>query len=216
MIEIVPVFPLPNAVLFPRTRLPLHVFEPRYRAMMRDALAGERRMAVALLRPGFEDDYEGSPDFCSIATVGRVEDARELPDGRFTLTLVGESRVELREIPSERLYRIARADPRPETRPAGDSSATQREKVELLTAHGYLLRELSDAGAPGIVLDDRMPFEEAVNATCANLPVEPGLRQELLEIDDLHRRAARAAKLIDEVLEAVIRLKSDLRGSEMN
>jgi hypothetical protein len=61
-----------------------------------------------------------------------------------------------------------------------------------------------------------MPFEEAVNATCANLPVEPGLRQELLEIDDLRRRGERAAGLIDEVLTAVIRLKGGLRGSEMN
>ena len=216
MVELVPVFPLPNAVLFPHTRLPLHVFEPRYRAMVRDATAGEGLIAVALLCPGFEEDYEGSPAYHPVGTVGRVEELERLPDGRFNLTLVGMERVELQEIPSEKPYRIARATRRPERVVDESAPGLLEAKLDLMASQGYLLRELAEASVPGIILDERLPFETAVNGACANLPVEPHLRQELLELDDPRDRRSRAAEMIEEVLEAVLKLKRDLRSQEMN
>ena len=109
-----PVFPLPNAVLFPGTTLPLYVFEPRYRQMVEDVLRHGRWMSVALLRPGFEADYEGSPEFHDVAGAGFLVRSNRLEDGRYEITLEGRARVRLEEVPSARLYRMVRAIPCPE------------------------------------------------------------------------------------------------------
>jgi Lon protease-like protein len=109
-----PVFPLPNAVLFPGTTLPLYVFEPRYRQMVEDVLRHGRWIAVALLRPGYEAEYDGSPDFHEVGGAGFLVRSNRLEDGRFEIALEGRARVRLEEIPSARLYRMVRAVPCPE------------------------------------------------------------------------------------------------------
>ncbi|HET9235496.1 MAG TPA: LON peptidase substrate-binding domain-containing protein [Candidatus Eisenbacteria bacterium] len=109
-----PVFPLPNAVLFPGTSLPLNVFEPRYRQMVEDVLRHGRWIAVTLLKPGYEADYDGAPDFHEIGGAGFLVRSNRLEDGRFEIVLEGRTRVRLEEIPSARLYRMARAIPCPE------------------------------------------------------------------------------------------------------
>ena len=206
--RLVPLFPLPGVVFFPRTILPLHIFEPRYRQMVHDATRGDGLITIALLRPGWEENYEGSPAFHAVATVGRIEDLEPVPDGRFYLRLVGLGRVELREAVSESPYRTVVAHEIPE--PPVDESApgVRSAKLDLLASHGCLLRELTDDAERGIVLDDRLPFEAAVNGACANLPVDPAIRQALLEESDLMRRHRRASTLLNEVLERVLRLKS--------
>lgn len=205
---IVPVFPLPGVVFFPRTILPLHVFEPRYREMVRDATRGDGLIVVALLRPGWERNYEGSPAFHAIATVGRIEDLEPVPDGRFYLRLVGLGRVEIGDVVRDGPYRAARATEIPEGNVDEAAPGIRAAKLDLLASHGCLLRELTDDPSRGIVLDDRIPFETAVNGACANLPVDPAIRQALLEESDLLSRHRRAAHLLDEVLERVLRLKA--------
>src|SRR3954452_13651708 len=79
----VPLFPLPNVVLFPRAVLPLHVFEERYKAMTADALAGRRKVAMALLRPGWEKNYYGRPEIDPIVCVGDTLSHERLPDGKY-------------------------------------------------------------------------------------------------------------------------------------
>src|SRR5579884_3720517 len=88
-------FPLPNLVLFPYAVQPLHVFEPRYRQMTRDALAGDRLIAVVLLQPGWDVDYEGRPPVHPVACVGRVLAENKLEDGRYNLLLRGLRRVRI-------------------------------------------------------------------------------------------------------------------------
>ena len=105
-----PIFPLPNCVLLPGGLLPLHVFEPRYRALTRDCLAGHQLMAVARLRPGYESSYYGRPPVYEHCGVGRIICSDELPDGRFALLLRGVARVQIaRELPVERPYRCVEA-----------------------------------------------------------------------------------------------------------
>src|SRR6476620_11354711 len=105
-----PIFPLPNCVLLPGGLLPLHVFEPRYRELTRDCLAGNQLMAVARLRPGYETSYYGRPPVFERCGVGRIICSEELPDGRFALLLRGVARVQIeREIPAERTYRLVEA-----------------------------------------------------------------------------------------------------------
>ena len=217
---LVPVFPLPGVVFFPKTILPLHVFEPRYRQMVREAVTGEGLIAVSLLRSGWENDYQGSPAFHDVGTIGRIEDLEPQSDGRFYLRLVGLQRVVFGEIVQDQPYRIARALPLEETSVDERDSYLRSGKLDLLASHGCLLRELTDHESPTVVLDDRIPFETAVNGACANLPVEPAVRQSLLEEDDLRRRYDRAAALLNEVLERVLHLKAlrsrDEGGSGLN
>ena len=105
-----PLFPLPSAVLFPGVVMPLHFFEPRYRALADYCVNGPRMMALGTLVPGYEADYEGRPPIYPIVTVGVVAAERRLPDGRWDIALRGLSRVELvEEVASNEPFRIIRA-----------------------------------------------------------------------------------------------------------
>jgi Lon protease-like protein len=104
-------FPLPNVVLFPQVMLPLHIFEPRYRQLTADALAGDRLIGMVLLRPGWESDYEGRPALYETACLGRILAEQRLDDGRFNILLRGISRVRLiAELEHDKLYRSARVE----------------------------------------------------------------------------------------------------------
>ncbi len=104
-------FPLPNLVLFPQALQPLHIFEPRYREMTADALAGDRQIALVLLQPGWEKTYEKMPLIHTVACLGRIVADHLLEDGRSNLLLRGISRVRiLEELPQTKLYREARVE----------------------------------------------------------------------------------------------------------
>ncbi len=213
----VAVFPLPNTVFFPDTVLPLHVFEPRYRAMVRDAIRGERRIAVSLLLPGWESEYAGSPKFHDVATVGRMEDIEELSDGRFDLRLVGVARVRLGRWVREKPYRIAVCRPLEELAPPEDDPRVLGAKLDLLASFSALARELRGPEASGVVVHDSVPFAAAVNLACATLPLEPPQRQRLLEIDDLLERQRKVTGLLDGLIEGLARLRASRGdGSPLN
>lgn len=105
-----PVLPLPRAVFFPGTLLPLHLFEPRYRSLIEDCMtSGPQAMAVALLEPGYEANYEGSPAYRAIAGAGRIVAHARNPDGTHDVVLAGLARVHLDEFAVDRPYRVAKA-----------------------------------------------------------------------------------------------------------
>jgi len=208
VIRQIPVFPLPDVVFFPGTVLPLHVFETRYRAMVKDALQADRMIAVALLQPGWEQRYAGNPDCFPIATAGRMEELETTPDGRYYFKLAGSVRVRLGEVLRDSPYRLVRAEEIPE-RPVDETDpAVRRAKLDLLATQVGLVRELTGNDTPRLVLDERMSFVAAVNGACASLPTEAATRQALLELDDLMERHRRAASILDEILERVVALKS--------
>ena len=209
--DVVPVFPLPNSVLFPDTVMPLHIFEPRYRNMVKDAEASDGRIAIALLRPGWEESYEGRPPIHSVGTVGRIQELQSLPDGRFNLELAGLQRVKFSELPSTRPYRLAEVTPLEELDAEESDPGIRQAKIELLASHTYLVQELSGETASGVPLNDRLPLRAVVNGACANLPVEAAVRQTLLEVDGLADRQRLALDLVNKVLEKVLTLK---RGTE--
>ncbi len=104
-------FPLPNLVLFPHVMQPLHVFEPRYRELLEDALNDDRLIAMAVLSPGWEDDYEGRPTLLPHACLGRITSYHRLPDGTYNVLLLGLRRVRLvRELPSVQSFRKAEVE----------------------------------------------------------------------------------------------------------
>ncbi|HWN82074.1 MAG TPA: LON peptidase substrate-binding domain-containing protein [Candidatus Udaeobacter sp.] len=125
---ILPIFPLSDLVVFPGMRVPLHIFEPRYRRLTEDALAGDRRLAIAVLEAGFEADYFASPPIRPLVAACLIESSRRLPDGRFLIVLLGEARGRVvSELPRESCpYRRARIALRPAVRPSpGLASAVE-------------------------------------------------------------------------------------------
>jgi ATP-dependent Lon protease len=111
-LQMVPLFPLPNVVLFPRAVLPLHIFEERYKAMTSHALEGDRQIAMALLKPGWEKHYYGRPAIEPVICVGTILSHEKLPDGKYNFLLQGTTRATIvREICCSEPYRLARIEP---------------------------------------------------------------------------------------------------------
>ncbi len=161
----IPIFPLPDVVLFPHTLLPLHIFEPRYREMVRECLAGDRRLAMALLRPGWEGDYYGRPPVYPVAGAGEIIQHEELADGRFNILLRGTMRVGIaEELPAEKSFRIVRARPLPDRYPKEGPGVLaprlERLKVfylrllaEVQKGQGEVAKIFSGVKDPGIIVD---------------------------------------------------------------
>jgi len=104
-------FPLPNLVMFPHVVQPLHIFESRYCEMLEDSLAGDRQIALVLLHPGWERDYEGRPAIAPVACVGKITAHERLPAGRHNILLRGLRRAAIRrELPANRAFRQAEVD----------------------------------------------------------------------------------------------------------
>jgi hypothetical protein len=178
----VPLFPLPDVVLFPGTLLPLHIFEPRYRQMTRDALEGERLIAMALLKPGWEADYHGNPPVHEVVGIGRIVEEKALPDGRFLLLLEGVARARLLDIVRDRPYRVARVLLLEDRIPEGADRAF-RPALEDLYA-----RRVAAAGA---VRPWTLPLGTLCDRVAAALVRDPAARQELLAEEDVGVRCRR-------------------------
>jgi hypothetical protein len=122
-------FPLPNVWLFPFVLLPLHVFEERYRRMIEDSLDGPGRLVIATVQLGHEHELAGAPPVYPIAGLGEIGRHERLPDGRFQVLLMGLQRVHVREVPSERPYRLVEIEPAAETRVAPERDADLRDRL---------------------------------------------------------------------------------------
>jgi Lon protease-like protein len=108
---IVPIFPLPNVVLFPFVALPLHIFEERYRRMVQDALEEERLIAMALLKPGWETNSDPAPPIHEMVCLGRITADERLPSGEFNIVVTGLHRaVVVEEVQSDLPYRLGKLE----------------------------------------------------------------------------------------------------------
>lgn len=180
----VPVFPLAGALLFPRTQLPLHIFEPRYRAMVRDAMAGDQ--LIAMVQPR---DAKDKPGLFPVGCIGRIEASEALDDGRFNIVLEGLSRFRIaREADVATPYRQVDADrsaftaddDEPEPLPISLRADLEQESRRYADALGYAV----DWGAVAR-LDDEM----LVNGIAQIAPFDTGSKQALIEAPDIARRA---------------------------
>ena len=138
----IPIFPLENVVLFPDARQLLHIFEPRYREMTEDALAGDQQIGMVLLRETDGDDDPDPPPVYGVGCLGRIVSSRRIPDGRFLILLEGVSRFRIvQEEPSQKPYRIVTAELLPE--PAFDALPLEEQR-ELQVARQELESKLMD------------------------------------------------------------------------
>ena len=113
----VPLFPLPDVVLFPDVSLPLRIFEPRYRAMVADALKGNRIIGMVLLQPGHEAEYEGRPPIFPVGCAGVITQVEQLANGEYTLVLRGLQKFQVMREDAGGAYRVAHITPLPEPQP---------------------------------------------------------------------------------------------------
>ena len=191
--EIIPLFPLPNAVLFPRMPLPLHVFEPRYRAMVRDAARGARLIGMALLCGDWERDYYGRPPVFPTGTVGEIVHVEELTDGRFNIVLRGLREYTIVRELEGAPYREAAVTWRPQARgPLGGDIRTSIARE----MHRYLTR-IGRPATPEEMLKGSVDDETFVNFLAQHLDVQPLEKQALLEAPTL---AERAHRLLDAIV----------------
>jgi Lon protease-like protein len=190
----IPLFPLPNVVLFPGVFLPLHIFEPRYRAMTEDALAEDRLIGIVLLKPGFEAEYEGRPAIYDIGCTGLVTHAERLADGRFNIVLQGLERFRLRDEDHSKPYRIGVID-----RLAGDT-ATGTDIVrlrELRQRIEHLLTPLVERAGTEVNVPASMTDVDVVHALAQYLDLAPIEKQALLECETVLTRATALADLLE-------------------
>lgn len=196
----VPVFPLPGLVLFPHAHVPLHVFELRYRTMVRDALSGDRLIGLALLKPGYERDYHGSPEFFPTGCLARFEEVEWLPNDCYDLKVVGQCRVRFSRVVREFPYRCCKVTLLPEEPYADSDPLVQLEKRALLETFERLQRSAGWEHPPAPLDMDR-PYEQLVNTLCMCTDAAPHERLALLEIDSVIARGRQVRELTERRLQ---------------
>ena len=185
-----PLFPLPNVVLFPGVFLPLHIFEPRYRAMTEDALAGDRMIGMALLKPGFEAEYEGRPPIYPVGCVGLVTHAERLADGRFNMVLQGVERFRVVEEDDSRVYRLGLIDRLGGDVPSPSDAAALRALRDRIE---HLLVPLVERGGSELTVPPTMTDADVIHALAQYLDLAVIEKQALLECDTAgHARGQRS------------------------
>jgi len=189
----IPIFPLPNAVLFPNVFMPLHIFEPRYRAMVADTLAGDRIIGMVLLKPGFEPHYEGRPPVYPIGCAGVVTHSEPLPDGRFNIVLRGIEKFRITGEDESKDYRLAHVDPLPELVSEEDKAQLRRDRHRLEA----LLNAAIERGGAEPRFPPAVADEDLVNALAQYLALEPLERQALLEREGILARCHALIELLE-------------------
>ncbi|MEO5742081.1 MAG: LON peptidase substrate-binding domain-containing protein [Vicinamibacterales bacterium] len=184
----IPIFPLEVTMLFPGVSRPLHIFEPRYRAMVADALKGDRIIGMTTLKPGYEANYAGRPPIYEIGCAGVITDVEELPGGRFNIVLRGVAKFRVTGEDDSRSYRLARVDAMPEVTNDVEKAALrkQRQRLEALITKG------SDSKVPPATAD-----EDLVNMLAQYLPMTHAQRQAMLELRNPVLRAQALIELIE-------------------
>jgi Lon protease-like protein len=192
------VFPLPSLVLFPHVSIPLHIFELRYRTMVRDALSGDRHIATALLKPGWDRDYHGSPEFHPLVCLATIAEVEWLPNDCYNLRLRGLCRARVLRIDREFPYRAARLEPLPQHPYPEDDPLVRLERQAVIDAG----KRLDEAPWGEIEAPETLGFESLANAACTFAPMDPVAKFALLAEDSVLERARGIREWIERRLHA--------------
>ena len=192
-----PVFPLPNVVFFPRTVLPLHVFEPRYLAMVADVMASDRLMGVVWLEPGWNEGVEGKPTLSPVFGVGEVVRQEAAEDGQINILVKGLARARLLE-ECDGLNGYRRVDAEILEEVEGASSG-QIATVRQLFANILAAIEGADLSDASVLFEADLPTGLLLDAIATAAPLSSASKQSLLEHCTHAERADRLAALLVEL-----------------
>ena len=189
--ESIPIFPLQDIMLFPGASRPLHIFEPRYRDMIADAMEGDRIIGMVMLRPGHEDNYDGNPPIYDIGCAGILSNIEQLPDGRYNVIVQGLKRFRITGEDQRRTYRIASINVLDEVFSEADRAT--------LRAQRPLLLELLSSVAPGQKPTvDEVSDDMLVNGLAQFLGMNPADRLDLLQQEGPLARSDALLSLLDQ------------------
>ncbi len=191
--SIIPVFPLPNVVLFPGTPLPLHIFEPRYRQMVQDAAAGHEIIGMALLRGDWQKRYQANPDIFDTGCAGKLVNVESLPDGKFNIVLHGVREFSVVRHILDKPYREAEV----RWRTGGHAAIGAECRAGLVQLLGQFLRAAPSSQAHRLLHDRSLSDELLVNFFSFALDIEPLEKQGLLEAATLAARAERLTEIVE-------------------
>ena len=197
-LAMVPLFPLPNVVLFPRAVLPLHIFEERYKAMTSHALEGDRQIAMGLLKPGWEKHYYGRPAIEPVVCVGTILSHERLPDGKYNFLLQGRCRARIvREVCCSEPYRLARVEPLAEAPADADFLADARRRMTEAFSEGPFSG--TAMGRQFLrLLNTPLTTPELADLIAFSFLDDVPMKQSLLEEPDVARRIALTLEALDE------------------
>jgi len=194
---LVPLFPLPNLVLFPRAVLPLHVFEDRYRRMTADVLSGDRRIAMALLRPGWEESYAHRPAVDPAVCVGTIVAHDRLADGRYNLLLRGDLRGRIaRETDADGPYRIAEVEPLVEPSVLEIDLELERRRLQTFFAPGGRMGNRPGARKFQELLASTVATSDVADLVAFHLLDDVAAKQALLAEPDARVRVRRVTAML--------------------
>ncbi len=202
--DLIPLFPLPATVFYPNTRLPLHIFEPRYRQMIADALEGKQKIGMILLQPGWEESYFAAPPITAVGCVGEIEKHVLLEKGKYNMVLKGLNRFRIVQEFDGKLYRRAKIEPLQEINDQILDASSNPVKEKLIEHCYQYLRLLPSGGKlkKDLQLDTCKTLSHLVDQLAYRLNLTVEQKQTLLEEQNvLHRIDA---------IHAAIKMKIDL------
>ena len=201
---ITPLFPLPNVVLFPKTPMPLYIFEERYRTMVREVLAGNGELVIALLRGGSEPGYASLSAVHDIACLGKIETYEELEDGKYNIVVVGLHRVRIVREVQHSPYRRVEVE-------MLEEAACDERAADIVERHNHLgglfakFTELATGvKQQALELMPQLDFESLVNMVAMTLNLDIEQKQALLEIDDTSQRCDVLIPVLQQQLETLV------------
>jgi len=195
--SVIPVFPLPNVVLFPGVPLPLHIFEPRYRDMVREAANAHEVIGMALLRGDWRPHYDENPEIFDTGCAGKIVNVESLPDGRYNILLHGLREFTIRRHLFEKSYRQGEVSWRSLSHGGLDTSC----RSALVSLLSRFLEAKPATPAHRLLRDRSLSDELLVNFFSYALDIAPLEKQGLLEAQTLTTRAERLREIIEFHLE---------------
>ena len=214
---VIPLFPLPTTVFYPNTSLPLHIFEPRYRSMVADALNRKGEIGVILLKPGWESDYQGTPEIMTIGCLGKIEHHSELPEGKYNILLSGLYRFRILNEIKGKVYRKAQVDFLKEINDEDLTSTPSSTKEKLIRVMRLYLKNLPDGTKIEQALDmgNCRKLGEFVDKLTHHFDLPVKKMQEFLEQQDVQKRADSLHSLI-EFKNQLIQISKNMKDKEID
>ncbi len=201
---IVPLFALPNVVLFPKTPLPLYIFEERYRTMVKEVLAGNGELVLALLRTGPEMNYASASTVHEIACLGKIDTYEELEDGKYNIVVVGIQRVRILREVQHSPYGLVEVEPLEDIAYDEPSSEVVRRRNRLGGLFARFTELATGVKQHAMELMPQLDFESLVNMVAMTLNLPTDQKQRLLEIAEVPRRCDVLLPVLQQQLEALI------------
>ncbi len=214
---VIPLFPLPTTVFYPNTSLPLHIFEPRYRSMVADALNGKGEIGMILLKPGWESDYQGTPEIMTVGCLGKIKRHCELSEGKYNILLSGLYRFRILNEIKGKVYRQAQVEFLKEINDKDLTSEPSPIKEKLIRVMRLYLKNLPEGTKIEQALDMKncRNLAEFVDKLTHHFDLPVNKMQEFLEQQDVQKRANSLYSLI-EFKNQLIQISKNMGGKEID